>query len=327
MMNCNCPGPCALHQRPTYNSRNSVDAFTQEAIRRGRALYRPDKSGTLVLELSEPAPASATALLTEHRPAESKQYQVQLQRGQRASRILPAGGYSVVATAPGFKPHRTYVEVVSNDQTGLRVHFDEPPQKPLSFAERLGSYGLKAEPGTLRNLTVEDGATVTLTPSSKAFVLDMRVLNITNIDDAKKILGHSDEYWPGERPRYGQVVEPEPSNLADTPDESNLLLDARFAIREYVYGNSQTVSGWKPYLNNWLSASAIPFPIFLYEDVTVGAHCLLNIGSAGLFCNRLRVHYTGRVKVTGSGPTVIEVSTYEQFGFLEVVSTVAFVDF
>jgi hypothetical protein len=280
----------------------------------------------MVFELADSAPAYATALVTEHRPAEGKQYQVQLQKGRGSSRILPAGGYTVVASAKGFKPHRAFVEVTADEVTALCIDLDEPAPHPPSLTEQLTRCGLDPASLTLRNLVV-DGQTVTLDASSQTFASDVQVVNITDIDQAKTILGHPDELWPGGQPRYGKMVEPQPSSLSSTRDESNLLLDARFAIREYVYGNSQTVIGWKNYLNHWLNVNIIPFPIWIFETVTVGPWGLLNIGASGLFCDTLRVHYTGRVQITGTGPTTIEVATYEQYGLIFPVQAFTSVTF
>jgi hypothetical protein len=96
------------------------------------------------------------------------------------------------------------------------------------------------------------------------------------------------------------------------------LLDVRFAFKEYIYGNSSTVAGWKGYLNDWLANNFINLPIFLFLNVTVGPHAELDIGPSGLICNRLSVHNTGKVKILGSGPTTIEVNTYEQYGLLHI---------
>jgi hypothetical protein len=313
---CGCNGATS---QPTYNSRNSMQAFRAEALRRARTLYLPDTTGTLLLELSPDGPVSATALVTEHRPAENRQLSIQIEKGQRVSRILPAGGYTIVAFAKGYKPHRGYIELAADQTTQVCLRLDEPAADPPSFAERAAKYGLQiSDPASLRNFAVEDGATMALDPSAREFAGDVRMLEISNVEDAKRILGHSDEYWAGSAPRYGKMVQKEPPTLPMLRDETNLHLDARFALREYIYGNSQTVSGWKGYLNKWLSNSAIRIPIFLFQDVTVGPHSTLYIGSSGLFCHNLNVHYTAKVVVNSSGPTFIDVTNYNQYGWFDI---------
>lgn len=311
--------------RPPDASQDSVAAFRQEAVRRARTLYLPGEAGTLALELAEEGPASAIALVMEHRAAESRQYHIPLLRGQRTSRMLPAGGYTVVTFAKGLKPHRTYVEISANRVAALAARLMEPAADPPSLAERAATYRLKMPSSdALQDLTVNEGATIVLDPSSRDLASNLQTVRIANLDDAKAILGQADDRWPGEQPRYGKVVEPQSAHVALTKDEGNLPLDARFALREYVYGNSRAVLGWREYLNGWLARNPIPFPVFLFQDVTVGPWGTLHIGKTGLLCNALNVHYTARVIVSGSGPTMVDMNTYNQFGLIKLPITVNF---
>src|SRR5262245_31134595 len=97
-----------------YQNTNllSFDAFREAALRESQMLYLDDKTGLVTLALhAESVVESATALISEHRPAESRQYQVELKRGESTVRKLPVGGYTIVVRAPGFEAHRSYVEV------------------------------------------------------------------------------------------------------------------------------------------------------------------------------------------------------------------------
>ena len=89
--------------------------------------------------------------------------------------------------------------------------------------------------------------------------------------------------------------------------------EARFTLNEYIYGNSQSVNGWKGALNFWMVNEHAKFIIFLYNIVTVGPHATLEIGEVGLVCDVLRVHATGKVRIIGKGPTKIDTGTYERF--------------
>jgi hypothetical protein len=142
----------------------------------------------------------------------------------------------------------------------------------------------------------------------------MQMLQITTIDHAKAIFGNPDKPWLGDKPRYGKMVGA-PTSLRAL-DNMNMLLDQRFAMREYIYGNSNSVIDWKDELNKILKVSPIPFPIYIQNTVEVGPFSVLNIGTVGLFCDKLRVHIFGTVRVFEQGPTVIDTSIYEQFGFI-----------
>jgi hypothetical protein len=302
-----------------FNASNSVEEFQQEALRRARSMYLPDRTGRLFFELhGECAADTATALISEHRPAECRQYTLELQRGKRAFLELPAGGYTIVARAPGFDPHRVYVDLPQGQDLGVIARIEPSVAKPPTFAQRLQQFDIDLTQIKTGNLVVDAGMQLTLTPETAAAIF-FKNLTITSIDDAKRILGHPDKIWPGDQPRYGKMVGP-PTGLR-ARDKMNMLIESRFAMQEYVYGNSRSVVQWKDQLNEIIRVSAVNFPVFVSYTVTVGPDAVLALGSLGLVCDTLRVHYTGKVTVSGTGPTVINVGTYEQYGWYNIPLT------
>ena len=312
---CNCDKTSSYS---SINAERSVDAFRQESLRRARLLYPSSKQGRLFIELDkESATGCATALISEHRPAESRQYSLDLKRGERVFRELPAGGYTIVVREPGFEPHRAYVEVAQNQDVGISARLEKKAKTAASFSERIAQYGIQlngAEPG---DLNVEAGTRLDLGTNTRAALKPSHSVTLASIEDAKRVIGQPDHFFPSDQPRYGKMVGA-PTGVSAADDEMNLLFDTRFALREYIYGNSKSVIDWKDDLDAVLAASPIIIPIWLYLTVTVGPHAVLNIGAAGLVCNELRVHYTGKVRVSGGGPTVLETGIYEQFGWWEV---------
>jgi hypothetical protein len=141
---------------------------------------------------------------------------------------------------------------------------------------------------------------------------NLRHIPINTIDDLKLVFGHSDEFFPGASPRFGQVLATYPATVQ--PD--TMTDQFRAALREYVYGNSTTVTAWRAALNNWVSREAIVVPVHFYGVVEVGPSATLDLGPgpAILTCDVLRVHFTGRVRARGSGPISIETGTFEEFG-------------
>jgi hypothetical protein len=77
------------------------------------------------------------------------------------------------------------------------------------------------------------------------------------------------------------------------------------------------VAGWEKHLADTVAEAAFDFPVWLYRTVDVGPGCLLQIGASGLVCGTLRVHKTGRVRVSGQGPSFIDTLHYEQYGLFE----------
>lgn len=296
---------------------NTFDRFYEEADRRSRALYPRDKTGFLFLELDPQCKAqAATAFISEHRPLYARKYQVELTSERPATLELPAGAYSIVVRAPNFEPHRAFLELVPDQTIAVRASIDEPGAPMPQFDERVRALNASIT-DRMGDLVVEEGTTVVLDGSQEAQGAQLHNVKIRTVDAMKSLLGISDDRWPGEYPRFGRMVEPEPSTAIRQSFDGNLNMDLRFAMREYVYGNSRSVQGWRDALNRYIAADAgMIVPIYLALTVDVGPHAVLLLNGACLNCMRLRVHYTGKVRIVGNTPSTIDTDVFERYGAL-----------
>jgi hypothetical protein len=56
-------------------------------------------------------------------------------------------------------------------------------------------------------------------------------------------------------------------------------LETHFAMREYLYGNSKSIRGWKGKLDEIFRLDPMDFPFFFDNTVTVERNAILYIGS------------------------------------------------
>jgi len=296
---------------------NTLARFYEEADRRSRALYPSDKTGFLFLELDPQCKAqSATAFITEHRPLYARNYQIELTSEGPATLELPAGAYTIVVRAPNFEPHRAFLEVTPDQTIAVSAAIDEPGAPMPQFDERVRTLNFSVT-DRLGDLVVEEGTTVVLDGSQEAQGAQLHNIKIRTIDAMKSLLGISDDRWPGEYPRFGRMIEPEPGSAIRQSFDGSLTMDLRFAMREYVYGNSRSVQGWRDALNRYIAADAwMIVPIYLALTVDVGPHAVLLLNGACLNCMRLRVHYTGKVRIAGNTPSTIDTDVFERYGVL-----------
>jgi hypothetical protein len=285
----------------------SVDQFINEAIQYSRTLYRPEKTGALVVQGD--LPPNATVLITEHRPFEARQYRVQVQKIGAVGRTLPAGEYSISVAVPGHEPYREHVQVQAGQTSRVKVNLQPIARPPVSFEQVHAKYGVQRDSQSLRKLTVPPQTKVVLDPKSPEFSLDIQQIDLKTIDQVKKVLGHSDEKWLRDHARFGGLTPGKPP-AAKMEQSTPALMSA---YNEYVYGNSASVANWTAALNNWIIANPVSIGIFLFLWVDVGPGSTLYIGSQGLVCGTLRVHATGTVQVSGDGPMNIEMLVFEEY--------------
>jgi hypothetical protein len=296
-----------------------MQAFREEAIRYARTLYPANQTGFVQFLLVDGGSCSeAMVCLTEQSPAENRQYRIVITRKQPTLLSLPVGGYLVTALASGYQPHRTHIRVDIGSTIVVNVNLDKPCAKPQTLADRLSVYGLSPSHAVKGKLVVEDGRAITLDAESKIADAEIHLIEISNVKIAKGIFGQPDDLWPSDQSRYGDIVKSYPEDHPVPHDQMNLPLAARFAFREYVHGNSQAVSGWEDHLNKLLQNDRWKYPVFVLDDVTVGPYSTLHIGAAGLLCATLHVHVTGKVVISGSGPTTIDVLAYDQYGLYKI---------
>jgi hypothetical protein len=296
---------------------NTLVRFFEESERRSRALYPRDKTGFLLLGLDPESKArSATAFISEHRPLYARKYQIELTTESPATLEVPAGAYTIVVRAPNFEPHRACLEVTPDRTIAVQATIDEPGVPMPQFDERVRALNIPIT-DRLGDLIVEEGTTVVLDGSQEAQGAQLHNIKIRTVDAMKSLLGISDDRWPGEYPRFGRMVESEAGSAIRQSFDGNLTMDLRFAMREYVYGNSRSVQGWRDTLNRYIAADAgMIVPIYLALTIDVGPHAVLLLNGACLNCMRLRVHYTGKVRIVGNTPSTIDTDVFERYGAL-----------
>jgi hypothetical protein len=289
--------------------------FFDKALEFSRTLYQPVMMGTLVVQLDSPGadaiPQGTTVLITEHRPLEARQHKLNLLSPYAVAQRLPTGEYSVTVLASGHTPHRTYTEIKEGQTSTIIAYLERTNEQPDLFAQKLKKYGVMYDSSSLPNLRVQAGTKVVLDPKSPEFGLDIHYTEMRTIYHVKSVLGHPDEYWPMEHPRFGRLAPTRPP----AGGLESLTPAARAAMQEYVYGNSKSVVAWQSTLDNWLAVNPINVGIWVYGDVDVAANAVLEIGEDGLICDTLRVDPTGTVEVSLSGnrPIHIEMNTYEEY--------------
>jgi hypothetical protein len=299
------------------------DELREKGLSYSRQLYLSGSEGILLVVAHAPKGNRFTtppiAVITEHRPYESRQQTLRFDEGEiAASTDLPAGDYTVVVTANKCEPFRAYVTVSAGNETVVKANLRELESKGPTFQEVLVKNLIQRDPKSLRNLTVEPGKTLVLDPASKELSMDREYVELRTLRDVKQILGCPDKAFPGERPRFGRFS---PSGApADYPASESLNLAQRAALQEFVYGNSKSVATWESSLDKWVRAEEISIGLWALRDIDVGRNSVLQVTSAGLICNTLSVHYTGRVVFKGPGPIKLEMNHYVRYGLLEQVA-------
>ena len=134
--------------------------------------------------------------------------------------------------------------------------------------------------------------------------VDWHNIEIKDVSAAKRIIGHSDEFWGSNVPRF----KPTATTTGINPGQL-----ARETAKEYVYGNSSTVSDWAGVINQTIFNEVWNFPLFLHGTVTVNAGGVLIVGDKGNFfvCERLRMHVSSTLLIRGSGPIHIQPLSFE----------------
>jgi hypothetical protein len=296
------------HQLKSLWGKIMMQEYLDRALQYSRTLYQRGTMGTLVIQLDTQPPPGATALVTEHRPLEAQQYKLTFGGSAQVARKLPVGDYTVVVFAAGYQPFRKYTAVSAGQISTITASLRKNTSPPPPFTDMLNKYGVKRDAASIPNLTVQAGTTLVLDPKSPKLSLDIHYLELNTIDQVKNVLGHPDKHWAPEISRFGNLVPTKPSS----DNFATMTPALRGAYREYVYGNSLSVSGWTSALNNWVKANPVNVGLWVYSDVYVGPGSVLQVGAEGLICNTLRV-VDGTVQATGNGPVRVEMNTYEEY--------------
>lgn len=217
---------------------------------------------------------------------------------------LIAGSYRVAAISPGLQPYRGLVAAIPGEVAHIRPVLNARADTETTLADVMIHLGVPDIHTRTRDLEVPAGKTLILDSTHPAYATDWQTVAIADVDAAKRIIGIADGVWGIDAPRYGGV--------ADAADPAAL---ARSAAREYIYGHAPSVAQWKEQINRSIFAEKWSFAAFILGTVTINAGAVLVIGDKASFfvCQRLRMHVTGTLRVTGHGPGLIQPLAYESF--------------
>lgn len=311
-----------------------MDDFLSYMAEHSHGLYRNTASGILVVRLNDQdretgqrnrgrgdADGAPVALVTEHRMTFARQHVLRFEGQAEAAIELPAGDYTVTVSAAGFSPHREFVTIADGRSSSVNAVLRPAHEREATLADILKRNMVSAPQGQARSLTLREGDYVVLDDDAREHREALVKVDLASLRHAKAVFGTPDSAFVDQRPRFGpgSVVREMPAANSD----QGLDVAKRAALQEWIYGNSASVDHWTPVLDDWIKNERINVGIYVLQDVDVGPHATLVVGAAGLLCNTLSVHYTGRVRIKGPGPTKIEMNHYVRYGFMTVVGTVS----
>lgn len=267
----------------------------------------PPTDGWVSLNLADvPADLVANSTLTLTNLQTGVQQVIDLVR-VRDCLSIAAGQYRAAFHTPGHEPWRELVAVESGEPVSIRPTPEKVDAPNLTMKDVLTKLRAPKINISVRDLDVPTKTTIVLGDSlGAAYAADWQITRLDNVDTAKAILGIADADWGISSPRYGSLhgqTEFTPTTVAAQ------------AAKEYMFGNSATVSQWKPVVNAEIFKEPWEFRIFHYGVVTIHAGGVLRITDKSSFftCEKLRMHTTAKLEVRGKGPGVILPLSYESF--------------
>lgn len=218
---------------------------------------------------------------------------------------LTAGLHRVSVFADGFETYRTLLELQPGYTTPFRPVLNPSAQEPKTLKEVLTRFELH-QAIKMRDLEVSENTTVVLDTRNDQYKSHWRNIEIRDVESAKRILGHSDDLWGGNVPRFN------PLSLSTQTNPEEI---ARHAVREYVYGNSASVKQWTQLINETVFSEPALVALFFFATVTINAGGVLVIGdnSNAFICGLLRMHVRSTLLIRGSGPMQVEPIALETF--------------
>ncbi|WP_211468220.1 hypothetical protein [Collimonas silvisoli] len=218
---------------------------------------------------------------------------------------LAAGLYQVAVFAKGLEQYRGSLELMPGEPTSFTPILTPAKGTKKTLEDVLSRLEVDAVESP-RDLIVPKNTRVVLDSRDQQYAHDWKNLSIKNVESAKRILGHPDNFFSSKFSRF-----PPPSlSMRSQPQDL-----AAATAREYVYGNSATVSQWQDQINSALFKEIWMFPVFILGTVTINAGGVLEIGNQANFfvCQLLRMHITGTLLIRGTGPNHIEPLALETF--------------
>jgi hypothetical protein len=218
---------------------------------------------------------------------------------------LNVGIYSVGIFAKDSERYRGTLDLRPGATTSFKPVLNPAASVPKTLNDVVARFNVNHDFGA-RDFEVPRNATVVLDSNDTRFSGDWRPIEIKDVASAKRIIGHPNEIWSANYPRF----EPLDVSLKDNP-----ATIARQAAHEYVYGNAATVKQWENQINQAVFSEVSKFPLFILGTVTINAGGVLVISDQANFfvCERLRMHVTATLLIRGAGPILVEPISLETF--------------
>jgi hypothetical protein len=218
---------------------------------------------------------------------------------------LNAGIYSVSIFAKDLERYRGTLDLRPGATTSFKPILNPAPPALKTLKDAVARFDVN-HTFSARDLDVPKNATVVLDSNDTLFSGDWRHIEIKDVATAKRIIGHPNEIWSANHPRFTAL---------DVSLKDNPATIARQAAHEYVYGNAATVTQWEDQINKAVFDEVWMFPLFILGTVTINAGGVLVIGNRANFfvCDRLRMHVTATLLIRGAGPIHVEPVSLETF--------------
>lgn len=165
-----------------------------------------------------------------------------------------------------------------------------------------------------KDLTIKSNETLNLTADSEAFKNYFKLVDVKDIAIVKELIGTSDKI--ADRKNCGCAKISMIPSIKDLETKDKTLRDQNFAAarnlaNQYIYGNSTSVSAYKPLLDKYLEISKAKLPIFWFNDIIVQNNATLNIANNVLNVNARKIMLYGNGKITYTGPTTFNCKSFE----------------
>jgi hypothetical protein len=176
-----------------------------------------------------------------------------------------------------------------------------------SLEERLKVYGLTPNQVQLENLALGEGECIHLTlRGDSRFAKAAQRIPVKTVGDLKRLIGVPDSVVQQHCScRFGaELAESVPAGFKSPNDLTPTQLETlRLAAKEFIYGNSQSVSHYEPALNLAISLVARSIiSILLFQDIIVERNATLTLDASidVIFANKILIKLGGKIRALGS---------------------------
>jgi hypothetical protein len=164
------------------------------------------------------------------------------------------------------------------------------------------------------DLVVKENSTVDLTMDSKLLKNYIQVVQLKDVDLAKRLIGVPDEFAQPKDcgcGKMGRVPSLADLSSKDKTIKEDALSAARSGLQQYILGDSRKVVISKKVLNKYLEITKAKINILWIKDIIVHNNATLNInnGLTSVLANKIRLFGTG--KIVCNGPKTFKCTSFE----------------